>query len=137
MVDETRVARLLRSVTDDLAVLRAEAGAAPDRRADPLWLRGVKYLFVTAIEGCVDVAQHVCSSEGWGPPRDNADALRLLGRHGVLPTDLSEQLARAVGFRNVLVHDYVDVDDTVVLARLDDPSDLERFVSTVAGWLRP
>ena len=33
MVDETRVARLLRSVADDLAVLRAEAGAPPDRRA--------------------------------------------------------------------------------------------------------
>ncbi|MCM3845803.1 hypothetical protein ND486_06290 [Pseudonocardia sp. DR1-2] len=53
MVDEARVARLLRSVTDDLAVLRAESAADPDR----LWLSGVTYLFVTAIEGCVDVAR--------------------------------------------------------------------------------
>lgn len=135
MVDEARVARLLRAIADDLAVLRAEAGATAERRADPLWLRGVKYVFVTAIEGCVDVAQHVCSSEGWGPPATNADAVRLLGRHGALPVEVADAVARAVGFRNVLVHDYVDVDDRIVLERLADPSDLDRFVGGIAAWL--
>jgi hypothetical protein len=47
VVDEVRVLRLLRSISDDLAVLRAEASADPGRQADPLWLRGVKYTFVT------------------------------------------------------------------------------------------
>lgn len=71
MVDETRVLRLLRAVSDDLAVLRAEAQAGADRRADRIWMRGVKCTFVTAIEACVDVAHHVCATQGWGPPRDN------------------------------------------------------------------
>jgi hypothetical protein len=43
----------------DTAVLRQEAGASRERRRDPIWLRGVKYTFVTAIEACVDVAQHI------------------------------------------------------------------------------
>lgn len=137
MVDEVRVLRLLRALTDDLAVLEAAARADPARRADPLWLRGVKYTFVTAIESCVDVAQHLCSSEGWGPPKDNGDAVLLLARHGVLGDDLAARMRKAVGFRNVLVHEYVDVDvdDAVVLARLDDPADLERFAAQVVGWL--
>ncbi|MGH3963810.1 MAG: type VII toxin-antitoxin system HepT family RNase toxin [Pseudonocardiaceae bacterium] len=103
MVDEVRVLRLLRSISDDLAVLRAEASADPERRADLLWLRGVKYTFVTAIEAGVDVAQHVCASKGWGPPRDNGDVIRLLGAHGVLSADLADRLRRAVGFRKVLI----------------------------------
>ena len=37
MVDEIRVLRLLRSVTDDLSVLREEAAADDRRRADTLW----------------------------------------------------------------------------------------------------
>ena len=82
MVDEGRILRLLRSVTDDVSVLEREAGADESRREDPIWLRGVKYTFVTAIEACVDVAQHICSAEGWGPPADNGDAVRLLGEHG-------------------------------------------------------
>ncbi len=137
MVDEVRVLRLLRSISDDLAVLRAETSADPERRADPLWLRGVKYTFVTAIEAGVDVAQHVCASEGWGPPRDNGDAVLLLGAHGVLAADLADRLRRAVGFRNVLVHDYVEVDDGIVLERLANLADLEDFVAVVAAWVVP
>lgn len=135
MVDETRVLRLLRAVSDDLAVLRAEARAGADRRADPIWMRGVKYTFVTAIEACVDVAHHVCATQGWGPPRDNGDALRLLGAHGVLTDDLAAAMRRAASFRDVLVHDYATVDDDVVLSRLADPTDLQHFVAAVTGWL--
>ncbi len=116
-------------------MLRAEAHADPARRADELWLRGIKYCFVTAIERCIDVAQHACAAEGWGPPRDNGDAIVLLGRHGVVDGELAGRMRRAVGFRNVLVHDYVDVDDSVVVARLQDPSELTRFVAAVADWL--
>ena len=135
MVDETRVLRLLRSVTDDLAVLRSAAASSDERRADPLWIRGVKYTFVTAIESCVDVAQHLCSSQGWGPPQDNGDAMRLLGRHGVVDAQLADRMRQAVGFRNVLVHAYVTVDDEIVLGRLQDPGDLEVFARQVADWV--
>ncbi|WP_237702770.1 MULTISPECIES: hypothetical protein [Protofrankia] len=30
---------------------------------------------MTAIEACVDVAQHICATQGWGPPADNGDAI--------------------------------------------------------------
>jgi hypothetical protein len=43
VVDEARVLRLLRSIANDTAVLRQEAGASEERRQDPIWLRGVKY----------------------------------------------------------------------------------------------
>jgi len=136
VVDEVRVYRLLRSVTEALAALRREAGAEQSRRTDPMWLPGIKYTFVTAIEACVDVAQHFCSSEGWGPPADNGASMSLLGRHGVLTADLAGLMRRAVGFRNVLVHEYVGVDDEIVLGRLADPDDLHQFARAVDTYLR-
>ncbi|MGH3975416.1 MAG: type VII toxin-antitoxin system HepT family RNase toxin [Pseudonocardiaceae bacterium] len=93
--------------------------------------------FVTAIEAGVDVAQHVCASQGWGPPRDSGDAVRLLGAHGVLPADLADRLRRAVGFRNVFVHDYAEVDDGIVLGRFANLADLDDFVAVVAAWVVP
>jgi uncharacterized protein YutE (UPF0331/DUF86 family) len=135
VIDEDRVLRLLRSIADDTAVLRREAEASEERRRDPIWLRGVKYTFVTAIEACVDVAQHLCATEGWGPPADNGDAVRLLGEHGVLTAELATSMRKAVGFRNVLVHDYIDVDDEIVVGRLKGLGDLDEFVRQVAAYV--
>lgn len=41
MVDEDRVLRLLRSIADDTAVLRTEAGASQERRQDPIFVSQV------------------------------------------------------------------------------------------------
>lgn len=136
MVDERRVRRLLQRVSDDLGYLSSRAGEDRDfLLGDRDRLAALKYVFVTAIEGCLNVAQHLCASEGWGPPASNADALRLVGGHGVTTTLLAESMARAVGFRNVLVHGYVDVDDHRVVGFLDHVADLEAFVSAVARWM--
>jgi uncharacterized protein YutE (UPF0331/DUF86 family) len=40
-----------------------------------------------------------------------------------------------VGFRNVLVHDYIRVDDSIVIDRLQALGDLEDFVSQVAAFV--
>jgi hypothetical protein len=50
VVDEARVQRLLRAITDDLSVLGRESDADDGRRADPIWLRGVKYARQSASE---------------------------------------------------------------------------------------
>jgi uncharacterized protein YutE (UPF0331/DUF86 family) len=52
----------------------------------------------------------------------------------VVPAPTAEAVARAVGFRNVLVHEYTDVDDGRVRDNLQRLADLEAFVSQVAAW---
>lgn len=136
MVDEVRLARLLRSASDAVASLEREQSADDVRREDPLWLPGIKYLMITAVEACIDAAQHVCSSEKWGAPTDNGDAMRQLARHGAIDGSLAEAMRQAVGFRNVLVHEYVAVDDEVVLGRLHDLSDLTGYITALSAWLR-
>ena len=89
---------------------RATYASGPSSR-DDLWLDGVEYLLVTTIESCVDVAQHPASSENFGAPDSNASALRELGSRGVIDQTLAGDLALAVGFRDVLVHQYALVDE--------------------------
>lgn len=137
MVDPVRLARLLQRLGEQLAILRERA--AEDRaslRTDEVRLSGTKYRFVTAIEAVLDIAHHLLASELWGPAEDSAGAVRLLGRHGVLDADLAERLARATGFRNVLVHGYAEVDDDRVIAHLDDLDDLRHFIDQVRAWAR-
>ncbi|MBA2769122.1 MAG: DUF86 domain-containing protein [Sporichthyaceae bacterium] len=133
MVDAERLARLLARVTSDTADLR-DTAAADGLTSDAVRLRAVKYGFVTAIEGCVRAAQHVVSSEGLGMPESNADAVRLLGRHQLVDVTVADSVARAVGFRNVLVHEYADVDDERVVANLALLADLDSFVTQLGAW---
>ena len=136
MVDERRLVRLLQRVASELAYLQARAGE--DRaalQADAERLSGLKYRFVTTIEGVVNVAQHLCASEGWGPPKDNGDAVRIVGAHGVLDEQLARRLVGAVGFRNLLVHQYAEIDDARTVAFLDRIGDIQDFVSQVSTWL--
>ena len=62
--------------------------------------------------------------------------MRVLARHGVLTSGTGDALHRAVGFRNVLVHEYVAVDDAVVLRRLGDLDDLRAFVAELGVWVQ-
>ena len=135
MVDERRLVRLLQRVASELGYLQARAGE--DRaalQADPERLSGLKYRFVTTIEGVVNVAQHLCASEGWGPPKDNGDAVRLVGTHGIVDEHLAHRLVGAVGFRNLLVHQYAEIDDARTVGFLDRIGDLENFVGQVSTW---
>ncbi|MBY3553939.1 DUF86 domain-containing protein [Modestobacter lapidis] len=97
-------------------------------------LRAIKYGFVTAIEGCVRAAQHVVASEGLGMPESNADAVRLLGRHTIVDAATAESVAVAVGFRNILVHEYAEVDDRRVVANVELVGDLDAFAGALARW---
>lgn len=135
MVDEMRVQRLLRQASDVIDFLDAEASADEAIRAQRRWLDSVKYNFVVAIECCVDVGQHLCAVQGWGPPSTNADTFRILSEHCVLPADLASRMAQASGFRNVLVHEYVEVRDDLVVANLARTADIREFVTAVADWL--
>lgn len=61
--------------------------------------------------------------------------MTLLGRHDVLDIELAQRMRQAVGFRNVLVHKYVVVDDDIVIARLGDLRDLDDYVHAIETYL--
>ena len=136
MVDPERLVAALARITARLRILEDYAGQ--DRRellADEIRLGHLKYTFQTAIEACLDAAQHVVADEGLGVPASNADAFRLLGHAELLDAGLATEMAGAVGFRNVLVHDYAEVDDHKVVDNLDRLGELRRFVAAMARLL--
>jgi uncharacterized protein YutE (UPF0331/DUF86 family) len=79
---------------------------------------------------------HICATQGWGPPADNGDAVRLPREHGVCTPELARSIRQAVGFRNVLVHDYIiRVNDQIVIDRLKALTDLEHIVNRVGSFV--
>ena len=86
--------------------------------------RFVEHTLQIAIQAALDVASHIVSDRRLGEPRTNRELFDLLARDGWIPDALAESVRKMVGFRNVLVHGYDDVDlgvvEDVVVHRLDD-----------------
>jgi uncharacterized protein YutE (UPF0331/DUF86 family) len=60
----------------------------------------------------------------------------LLGRRGVISDSLAARLEKIGGFRNVLVHGYMDLDPEMVLDNLyKAPGDFSDFMTEIRNWL--
>ncbi|MCX6030004.1 MAG: DUF86 domain-containing protein [Chloroflexi bacterium] len=84
----------------------------------------------------LDVSTHIIAEQGWEIPDDYEQAVVILARHGVTPQELTAQLRGMAGFRNVLVHAYLEVDQDIVFAAATDHlADYEMFAQSVTAWL--
>ncbi len=90
-----------------------------------------------ATEQTIDLANHAIRKGKLGLPKDSRDSFGILTAANIIPSDLAEKLKGMVGFRNVLVHDYRELDlsimKDVIEHRLDD---LIRFTNDVLVYLR-
>jgi uncharacterized protein YutE (UPF0331/DUF86 family) len=67
-----------------------------------------------AIEGCLDIAKIVISSKGLPEPKDNKGLFTVLAEAGILSDASLKFLVPMAGTRNVLVHGYDKVEDSVI-----------------------
>ncbi|MEN9558999.1 MAG: hypothetical protein RLZZ502_210 [Pseudomonadota bacterium] len=67
-----------------------------------------------AVQLCVDLAMHRIAGMGQKVPPTMAGCFELLQKEEVLGIDLLNQLKRAVGFRNLIVHQYDEIDWAIV-----------------------
>lgn len=72
--------------------------------------RFVEHTLQIAIEAALDVASHVVSDQHLGEPETNHALFDLLSRNGWVPLEMLATLHSMVGLRNVVVHEYDDVD---------------------------
>jgi uncharacterized protein YutE (UPF0331/DUF86 family) len=60
-------------------------------------------------QNVLDLATHLVASRGVDPT-SYGDAVAQLGNLGILPAEFARELRKMAGFRNVVVHGYLDLD---------------------------
>jgi uncharacterized protein YutE (UPF0331/DUF86 family) len=135
MTDPELVAKrlaLIETLVQQLGLARPEVLETDVREA-----RFVEHTLQIAIQAALDVASHIVSDSRLGEPRTNRELFDLLEGHGVIPSELALQLRRMVGFRNILVHGYLEVDPSVVRDVLEHrTADLCAYVAAIRTFLR-
>jgi len=89
-----------------------------------------------AVQICVDIAAHVIAEQGGPAPRTMSETFQILGRMNFITPDVAASLQRAVGFRNLAVHQYDRIDWCRVHEMLRDGlSDFRTFAAAVLARL--
>jgi len=85
-----------------------------------------------AIQNCIDIAAHIISDEGLGVPGSTNEMFYLLEENGYLDTELTEKMIAAIGFRNLIVHEYGKVDlKQVFEVAQKDIQDLKEYFRSI------
>ena len=85
-----------------------------------------------AIQNCIDIASHIISDENLGIAGSTSEIFYLLQENNYISADLTEKLIGAVGLRNLLVHEYGNLDLKKVYKIIQsDIEDLREFVAAV------
>ncbi|MCP4763646.1 MAG: DUF86 domain-containing protein [archaeon] len=81
---------------------------------DKILIGSAKYYLQVSIECCLDVANHIISSEKYRAPKDYSDSFKVIEEEGLISSDLSMNLRQMAKFRNRLVHLYGEIDNSFV-----------------------
>jgi uncharacterized protein YutE (UPF0331/DUF86 family) len=62
-----------------------------------------------ACEASIDLAMHIVAEKKLGLPQSSREAFSLLETADILPSSVSQKMKAMVGFRNIAVHDYQEI----------------------------
>jgi uncharacterized protein YutE (UPF0331/DUF86 family) len=104
--------------------------------ADPHKIGSAKYNLIVAIEGAVDLCNHVISKNGFRTPEDYTDTFMVMKEKGAFDERFTSSLIQMVRFRNRLVHIYWDVDDAELYRIIQtNLQDIRQFLKEYGAFI--
>lgn len=115
MVKRQLIHKRLQKLDDYLLILQqAQRYSYQEFIAEPERYGSVERFLHLALEVLTDLGNHVVADEGLGEVGYQRDIPDLLAEHGYIAADLREKWFQMIGFRNILVHEYAEIDHQIV-----------------------
>lgn len=102
-------------------------------KKDPkLYGSAERFLHLT-IEVLIDIGNHIIADQNLGKVDFYSDIPDILYENNFLEEDLKDIFIKIIGFRNVLVHDYLEVDlDIVYIVMKEELGDIKDILKEYA-----
>ncbi|HUW11150.1 MAG TPA: DUF86 domain-containing protein [Anaerolineae bacterium] len=131
MVRVEVIRKRLNKLDEYLGILRGlQKYSFEEFTGDPEHYGSAERFLQLGIEAIMDIGNHVIADLALGTVNWYSDIPTILAEKGYIGADLKEKWIKMIGFRNTLVHDYIDIDRRIVYEilqhRLEDLEALER-----------
>ena len=137
-MDSELIEQKLESLRRCLQRIQGKCPSSPETLASDPDLQDILTLNLTrAIQLCVDIGAHLISGTEAPPPTTMGQTFDVLAEIRVIDTELSLRMKKAVGFRNIAVHNYEAINWKIVHAiATDHLDDFKDFAQAVASHFR-
>lgn len=98
-----------------------------------LTLRGAteRYLYLV-VQAAIDLAEAVVSYKGLRKPTTFSEAFYILNDENIIAGELTEKMVKMTGFRNIIAHDYEEIDYSIVYDILNTgTNDIKDFLKAI------
>lgn len=135
--DHDTVQRRLRLATETLDNLRRFSGVSSDQLAgDPLLRAGIERMLQVIVDLAIDINAHIVSATCGEAPQTARESFLEMARSGIIDPELGQRLAPSAGLRNILVHNYIDINTEIVAKAVQTTlCDYPEYVQVVASYV--
>ena len=137
MIDKILVEKKLRRIEEFLRELKnVEIGTIEEFKENVITRRFVERNIELAIEQMIEICKHFISGLDLSEPETYSECFDMLAKEGVILEQSLDTFKSMVRFRNILIHAYEGVDDSITYGiykrRLDD---FEIFIKEIREYL--
>jgi uncharacterized protein YutE (UPF0331/DUF86 family) len=132
-LDREIISKEIESIERALGVLERHRNVKKDDLERSMELRWtVERGLEVTIQAVFNIAAHLLAADFKNDWDDYTSLLEKLGVHSIVPMDFADKFKAMAGFRNILVHEYAEVDLTILAGVLNNELDaFRRFVAYV------
>ncbi len=92
----------------------------------------IEYNLFQIVNHLVDIIEHIVVDENYGMPNTAYEAVKILQEKKIIDEHTHDLLKEMIGFRNVIGHEYMNIDKKVVhnilTSKLDDIKGVNKII---------
>ncbi|OGD86205.1 hypothetical protein A2164_02025 [Candidatus Curtissbacteria bacterium RBG_13_35_7] len=139
MLDTYRIRTRIKEIRKRLTILNKYFQHLPEdklTRDERLNAEAERHLQI-AIQASLDIANHIVAALGLDrPAKETSEAFYSLASEGIIPDKFVNNMVKITGYRNILVHGYLDVDRHQTYINIQKHlSDLSVFAKHIENFL--
>jgi len=105
-------------------------------KEDPMIHGSSERFLHLCIEALLDIGNHIIADENLGKVDVYSDVPEILHKTGYITKAQKDMFVKMIGFRNILVHDYLEVEREIVYGILQNNlDDIEQILKEIAKEL--
>lgn len=104
-------------------------------KSDKTLMKASEHCLQLAIQSLLDICHYIIANNNLPRPDDNREAILAIANQGIIPKKFAEKIAPMANMRNLLVHEYLEINPKKIHAALQNLEDFREFSRYILKYI--